>query len=115
VPAGEGGCASLNGEAGALFRLVPIFCQRAVASVSKPSLVDVHIVTGCDAGVLPGPVSAVMSTRVKPGSAHRAWARRIAAAQSKAPGFQGHRFEAPIPGVQDHWLSIVRFDTEANL
>jgi uncharacterized protein len=78
---------------------------------------DVHIVTDSDTGVLPGPVSAVMSTRVKPGkeSAHRAWARRIAAAQSKAVGFQGHRFEAPIPGVQDHWLSIVRFDTEANL
>ena len=78
---------------------------------------DVHIVTDGDTGVLPGPVSAVMSTRVKPGkeSAHRAWARRIAAAQSKAPGFQGQRFEAPIPGVQDHWLSIVRFDTEANL
>jgi antibiotic biosynthesis monooxygenase (ABM) superfamily enzyme len=78
---------------------------------------DVHIVTDNDAGVLPSPVSAVMSTRIKPGqeSAHLAWARRIAAAQSKAPGFQGHRFEPPIPGVQDHWLSIVRFDTEANL
>jgi uncharacterized protein len=78
---------------------------------------DVHIVIDGSGGVLPGPVSAVMSTRVKPAkeSAHRAWARRIAAAQSKAPGFQGHRFEAPIPGVQDHWLSIVRFDTEGNL
>jgi uncharacterized protein len=78
---------------------------------------DVHIVTGGDAGVLPSPVSAVMSTRIKPGqeNAHRAWARRIAAAQSRAPGFQGHRFEPPIPSVQDHWLSIVRFDTEANL
>src|SRR5580658_3888731 len=59
---------------------------------------DVHIVTDGDTGVLPGPVSAVMSTRIKPGkeSAHRAWARRIAAAQSKAPGFQGHRIEAPM-------------------
>jgi antibiotic biosynthesis monooxygenase (ABM) superfamily enzyme len=78
---------------------------------------DVHIVTDGEAGVLPSPVSAVMSTRIKPGheAAHRAWERRIAAAQSKAPGFQGHRCEPPIPGVQDHWLSIVRFDTEANL
>src|SRR5271163_4092819 len=78
---------------------------------------DVHIVQDGDAGVLPSPVSAVMSTRIKPGqeAAHRAWERRIAAAQSKAPGFQGHRSEPPIPGVQDHWLSIVRFDTEANL
>jgi uncharacterized protein len=80
---------------------------------------DVHLVTDADngAGVLPSPVSAVMSTYIKPGqeAAHRAWARRIATAQSKAPGFQGYRFEPPIPGVQDHWLSIVRFDSEANL
>ena len=78
---------------------------------------DVHIVQDGDAGVLPSPVSAVMSTYIKPGqeAAHRAWERRIAAAQSRAPGFQGYRFEPPIPGVQDHWLSIVRFNTEANL
>lgn len=78
---------------------------------------DVHLVTEDGAGVLPSPVSAVMSTQIKPGqeAAHRAWERRIVAVQSKAPGFQGYRFEPPIPGVQDHWLSIVRFDTEANL
>jgi len=78
---------------------------------------DVHIVADDGAGVLPSPVSAVMSTLVKPGqeTAHKAWERRIAAIQAKAPGFQGYRFEPPIPGVQDHWLSIVRFDTEANL
>ena len=69
------------------------------------------------AGVLPAPVSAVISTRVKPGqeTAYRAWEQRIAAAQSKAPGFQGYRFEPPVPGVQEDWLAILRFDTEANL
>jgi antibiotic biosynthesis monooxygenase (ABM) superfamily enzyme len=77
---------------------------------------DVHIVTD-DAGLLPSPVSMVMSTYIKPGqeAAFRAWELRIRSIQSKAPGFQGHRFEPPIPGVQDHWLSIVRFDTEENL
>jgi uncharacterized protein len=91
--------------------------RREHAAAMLVGHVDVHIVTDGDAGVLPSPVSAVMSTRVRPGheAAHRAWERRIAAAQSKAPGFQGHRCEPPIPGVQDHWLSIVRFDTEANL
>jgi uncharacterized protein len=88
--------------------------------LAAPMLVgrdDVHIVTDNGAGVLPSPVSAVMSTHIKPGqeAAHRAWEPRLAAVQSKAPGFQGYRFEPPIPGVQDHWLSIVRFDTEANL
>ena len=78
---------------------------------------DIHIVNDGDAGVLPSPVSVVISTRIKPGQelAYRAWEQRIAAAQAKAPGFQGYRFEPPVPGVQDDWLAILRFDTEANL
>jgi len=78
---------------------------------------DIHIVADGGAGVLPSPVSAVISTRVKPGqeAAYREWERRIAAAQARAPGFQGYRFEPPIPGVQDSWLAIVRFDSDANL
>ncbi|MFG1465167.1 antibiotic biosynthesis monooxygenase [Xanthobacter sp. DSM 24535] len=78
---------------------------------------DVHIVPDGGSGVLPAAVSAVISTRVKPGQelAYRAWEQRIASAQSKAPGFQGYRFEPPIPGVQDDWLSILRFDSEENL
>jgi antibiotic biosynthesis monooxygenase (ABM) superfamily enzyme len=78
---------------------------------------DIHIVNDSDAGVLPAPVSVVISTRIKPGqeTAYRAWEQRIAVAQSRAPGFQGYRFEPPVPGVQDDWLAIVRFDTEANL
>lgn len=78
---------------------------------------DVHLVTDSASGVLPSPVSAVISTRVKPGqeTAYRAWEQRISAAQSRAPGFQGYRIEAPIAGVQEDWLSILRFDTEANL
>jgi uncharacterized protein len=78
---------------------------------------DVHIVNDGGAGVLPSPVSAVISTRIKPGqeAAYRAWEQRIAAAQSKAKGFQGYRFEAPVPGVQEDWLAILRFDSEANL
>src|SRR3954467_3532252 len=78
---------------------------------------DVHLVADRGEGVLPAPVSAMISTRIKPGSeaAYRAWEQRIAAAQSKAPGFQGYRFEPPVPGVQEDWLAILRFDTEANL
>lgn len=78
---------------------------------------DVHVVPDGSSGVLPAPVSAVISTRIKPGqeAAYRAWEQRIAAAQCKAPGFQGYRFEPPVPGVQDDWLSILRFDSEAHL
>ena len=58
-------------------------------------------VAGSGSGVLPAPVSAVISTRVKPGqeAAYRLWEQRIAAAQAKSPGFQGYRFEPPVPGV----------------
>jgi antibiotic biosynthesis monooxygenase (ABM) superfamily enzyme len=78
---------------------------------------DINIVHDGGAGVLPSPVSAVISTRIKSGQerAYRNWEHRMAAAQSKAPGFQGYRFEPPVPGVQENWLAILRFDTEANL
>jgi len=78
---------------------------------------DVHLVRDGAAGVQPAPVSAVISSRVRPGQerAFRAWEQRIATAQAQSPGFQGYRFERPIPGVQDDWLAILRFDTEHNL
>jgi hypothetical protein len=78
---------------------------------------DIHMLKDDAVGVLPSPVSAVIATRLKPGAeaAYRAWEQKIAAAQTKAKGFQGYRFEPPIPGVQESWLTIVRFDSEENL
>lgn len=78
---------------------------------------DVHIVQDEANGITPAPVSAVISTRVRPGKddEYRAWERKIAIAQSKAPGLQGYRFEPPVPGVQRDHVIILRFDSEANL
>lgn len=78
---------------------------------------DVHLLRDASTGAIPAPVSAVITTRVKPGheEAFRAWEQRIAVAQARSPGFQGYRFEPPIPGVQDDWVAILRFDSEANL
>ncbi|MDI1285878.1 MAG: antibiotic biosynthesis monooxygenase [Reyranella sp.] len=78
---------------------------------------DVHIVQDEAQGIKPSPASVVISTRVLPGKEveYRAWERKIAAAQSKAPGLQGYRFESPVPGVQEDFVAILRFDTEANL
>jgi uncharacterized protein len=78
---------------------------------------DVYVVRDDRAGMRPAPVSAVISTRVKPGleAAFRAWEQRVAAAQARFAGFQGYRFEPPIPGVQDDWLAILRFDNERDL
>jgi antibiotic biosynthesis monooxygenase (ABM) superfamily enzyme len=91
-----------------------------LVNAAQPMLagpVDVHLVHDAQAGVLPAPVSVVISTRIKPGheAAYRKWEQRIAAAQAKAVGFQGYRFEPPVPGVQDDWLAILRFDTEPHL
>jgi antibiotic biosynthesis monooxygenase (ABM) superfamily enzyme len=78
---------------------------------------DVHLVKDSDSGVRPSPVSLVVSTQIKAGQeiAFRRWEQRIAGAQIRAAGFQGYRFDPPIPGVQDDWLAIVRFDSEVNL
>jgi len=78
---------------------------------------DVHLVRDSASGARPAPVSAVISSRVRAGqeAAFRAWELRIASAQARSPGFQGYRFEPPIPGVQEDWLAILRFDTERNL
>ena len=78
---------------------------------------DVHIVRDDEGGRKPAPVSAVISTRIKPGKEveYRAWERKIAATQSKAPGLQGYRFEPPVPGVQDDYVAILRFDNQTNL
>ncbi|MGE0282038.1 MAG: antibiotic biosynthesis monooxygenase [Rhizobiaceae bacterium] len=78
---------------------------------------DVHIVHDEKQGRKPAPVSAVISTRVLPGkeSEYRAWERKIAIAQSKAPGLRGYRFEPPVPGVQEDFVAILRFDTAEHL
>jgi antibiotic biosynthesis monooxygenase (ABM) superfamily enzyme len=76
-----------------------------------------HLVRDNLAGLRRAPVSAVISSRVRPGqeAAFRAWEQRIATAQAQSPGFRGYRSEPPIPGIQDDWLAILRFDTEENL
>jgi len=78
---------------------------------------DVHIVQDEADATRRAPVSAVISTRVKPGkeTEYRAWERKIAAAQSKARGLQGYRFEPAVPGVQEDHVAILRFDSEENL
>jgi antibiotic biosynthesis monooxygenase (ABM) superfamily enzyme len=78
---------------------------------------DVHIVTDDASAARTAPASAVISTRVKPGmeAAYRKWEQKVAAAQSKAAGLQGYRFEPAVPGVQEDYVAILRFDSDANL
>lgn len=78
---------------------------------------DVHVVRGMADAPASTPVSAIMSTRVKPGCelAYREWEQKIAVAQTAAKGLVGYRFEPPILNVQADWLTILRFDTQENL
>ncbi|ACB26765.1 antibiotic biosynthesis monooxygenase [Methylobacterium radiotolerans] len=94
--------------------------RQARIQGATPMLVgrdDVHIVKDDASAARTSPVSAVISTRVKPGmeAAYLRWEQRIAAAQSRAPGMQGYRFEPAVPGVQEDYVAILRFDSEANL
>lgn len=78
---------------------------------------DVHLFTQDAPGGSPTSVSAIISTRVKPGQqdAFLQWYRRISAIQARFEGFQGYKFEPPIPGVQDDWVTILRFDSDIHL
>src|ERR1700688_3121032 len=94
--------------------------RQARIEGAAPMLVgrdDVHIVRDDASAARAAPVSAVMSTRVKPGmeAEYLKWEQKVAAAQSKAAGLQGYRFEPSVPGVQEDFVAILRFDSETNL
>jgi antibiotic biosynthesis monooxygenase (ABM) superfamily enzyme len=92
--------------------------QRLLDEI-EPALVgdlEVHLFTA-GAGPESAAVSAVIATRVVPGreEAFLRWHRRIAAAQASFPGYRGYRLERPIPGVQEDWVAILRYDSEEHL
>ncbi|GHO84234.1 antibiotic biosynthesis monooxygenase [Dictyobacter formicarum] len=78
---------------------------------------DIHLFTEDEPSGSFSPVSAIISTRLKPGQqgAFLRWHRRISAVQGRFEGFQGYKFEPPIPGVQEDWVTILRFDSDAHL
>jgi len=59
----------------------------------------------------------VVSTRVKPGreNEYREWQGRIDAEAARFPGFLGNEVFAPVPGVQEEWVVVVRFDSPQHL
>ena len=81
---------------------------------SSPAVSNVLITgTGTDtAGA-----SLVSTTLVKSGQDgwFAEWQGRMGAAQQQFPGYVGQRVQAPIPGVNPDWVSIIAFDTEEHL
>jgi antibiotic biosynthesis monooxygenase (ABM) superfamily enzyme len=78
---------------------------------------DIHLIASDATLPPPASESAVISARVKPGQedAFRGWAQRIAVAEGRYPGYQGTKVTPPIPGIQDDWVTIVRFDNHDHL
>ena len=62
-------------------------------------------------------VTEIITVSVKPGKeeAYHAWVDRIRQMEAKFPGYQGLQLQPPIPGLQDDWVSLLRFDTSEHL
>lgn len=58
-------------------------------------------------------VTAVVSHDVLPGKEADfvRWQDRMTKAQEKVPGFMGGELFKPVKGVQEHWVSVFRYDT----
>jgi hypothetical protein len=71
-----------------------------------------HVVAGARPGV-----GMVVSTRVKAGRDHeyREWQTAIDREAARFPGFMGNEVFPPVPGLQEEWVVVVRFDSTANL
>src|SRR4028118_27434 len=62
-------------------------------------------------------VTEIITVSVKPGmeEAYRAWVDRVRQVEARFPGYQGLQLQVPIPGLQDDWVSLLRFDTTEHL
>src|SRR4051794_37495807 len=62
-------------------------------------------------------VTEIITVSVKPGmeEAYRDWVDRIRQVEARFPGYQGLELQPPIPGLQDNWVSLLRFDTAEHL
>jgi uncharacterized protein len=62
-------------------------------------------------------VTEIITVRVKPGKeeAYHAWVDRIRQMEATFPGYRGLQLQPPIPGLQDDWVSLLRFDSSEHL
>lgn len=58
-------------------------------------------------------VTAVVSHDVLPGREEdfQRWQGKLSKAQEKFPGYMGGELFKPVKGVQEHWVSVFRYDT----
>lgn len=95
--------------------------RRALLDESAPLLVDegtTNVIAGSTDQPSPDDmVTEIITVEVKPGmeEAYRECIERVSQIEATFPGYQGLQVQSPIPGVQDHWVSLLRFDTSQHL
>jgi uncharacterized protein len=95
--------------------------RRALLDKSTSLLVDegtTNVIEGTSTEPSPQDmVTEIITVSVKPGKeeAYHAWVDRIRQMEAKFPGYQGLQLQPPIPGRQDDWVSLLRFDTSEHL
>jgi hypothetical protein len=74
-----------------------------------------HVVAAPHAA--PAGAGMVVSTRVKPGreAEYRAWQTTIDQEAARFPGFLGNEMFPAVPGFQEEWVVVVRFDSAKHL
>lgn len=62
-------------------------------------------------------VSALITCQVDPDNeeAFLNWEREVFRAEAASPGFVGHRLNRPVPGIEENWVIVLTFDSDANL
>jgi len=95
--------------------------RRSLLAKSASLLVDegtTNVIEGTSAEPSPQDmVNEIITVSVKPGmeEAYRAWVDRIRQMEARFPGYQGLQLQPPIPGLQENWVSMLRFDTAEHL
>ncbi len=62
-------------------------------------------------------VTAVVSHEVRPGREREfaQWQNKVRRVQEKSPGFMGLELFEPVPGVQEKWVAVFRYDSREHL
>lgn len=95
--------------------------RRSLVDESSSLLADegtTNVIQGTNTELSPHDmVTEIITVSVKPGmeEAYRDWVDRIRQVEAKFPGYQGLQLQPPIPGLQDNWVSLLRFDTSEHL
>ncbi len=95
--------------------------HRSLLDESASLLVDegtTNVIQGSNTELSPQDmVTEIITVSVKPGmeEAYRDWVDRIRQVEAKFPGYQGLQLQPPIPGLQENWVSLLRFDTAEHL